>query len=207
MIGRLTGTVLEKQPGQILLDVGGVGYELEVSLATFAALDEMADRADGRVSPDDVISMHTHLVIRDDAHVLFGFATARERELFRTLIRVNGVGPRMALGILSAMEASVFAGAIRANDLKQLTGLPGVGKKTAERLVIELRDKLETFEDAGAAISAPVVSDIASDVETALISLGYKPQEAARAISRIASPAADVETMIKQALQQLMQGR
>lgn len=207
MIGRLTGVVLEKQPGQILLDVAGVGYELEISLSTFASLEEMTHRNDAVINADAVVSMHTHLVIRDDAHVLFGFATQKERELFRTLIRVNGVGPRMALGILSGLEASAFAGAIRSNDLKTLTGLPGVGKKTAERLVIELRDKVDTFEAAGEALAAPVGGDVAEDVETALISLGYKPQEAARAISRIESPAADVETMIKQALQQLMRGR
>ncbi|MFT7220872.1 MAG: Holliday junction DNA helicase RuvA [Candidatus Azotimanducaceae bacterium] len=200
MIGRLSGIILEKQPGQLLIDVGGVGYELEISLSTFTELD--APSADG----DRLVSIHTHLIIRDDAHILFGFATTSERELFRTLIKVNGVGPRMALGILSGLESSAFAAAVLGNDLKVLTGLPGVGKKTAERLVIELRDKVEAFAKPGESLFATSGGDIASDVEAALIGLGYRPQEAAKAISRIDSPADDVETLIKQALKQLMQG-
>lgn len=200
MIGRLSGIILEKQPGQLLIDVGGVGYELEISLSTFTELD--APSAD----KDRLVSIHTHLIVRDDAHILFGFATTSERELFRTLIKVNGVGPRMALGILSGLESSAFAAAVLGNDLKVLTGLPGVGKKTAERLVIELRDKVEAFAKPGESLFAKSGGDIASDVEAALIGLGYRPQEAAKAISRIESPADDVETLIKQALKQLMQG-
>ena len=196
MIGRLVGDILERHPGQVLLDVSGVGYEVEVSLNTFAAL----------ASVEGPVALHTHLVVREDAHVLFGFSTREERELFRTLIRVNGVGPKLALAILSGLEASAFAAAVRDNDVKTLTGLPGVGRKTAERLIVEMRDKLDGLAVAASLPASAAPTSPVEDAEAALIGLGYRPQEAARAIAAIEAPAGDVETLIRQALKQLMQG-
>ncbi|MBO6555019.1 MAG: Holliday junction branch migration protein RuvA [Pseudomonadales bacterium] len=194
MIGRLMGSVIERTPGVLLLDVSGVGYEVEISLTTSALLSEV----------EGPVVIHTHLVVRDDAHLLYGFATLEEREMFRTLIRVNGVGPKMALGILSGLDAEAFARAVLNDDLKSLTALPGVGKKTAERLIIEMRDKVEMLDASlkDTASVAPV--DINEDAESALIGLGYKPQEAARAIAQVEDPAEDVETLIRQALKVLM---
>jgi len=194
MIGRLTGSVIERTPGALLLDVSGVGYEVEISLTTSAALAEM----------EGPVVIHTHLVVRDDAHLLYGFATLDEREMFRTLIRVNGVGPKMALGILSGLDADSFARAVLGDDVKALTALPGVGKKTAERLIIEMRDKVEMLGATLAETPGPMSVDINEDAESALIGLGYKPQEAARAIAQVEDPAEDVETLIRQALKVLM---
>lgn len=194
MIGRLTGSVIERTPGALLLDVSGVGYEVEISLTTSAALAEV----------EGPVVIHTHLVVRDDAHLLYGFATLDEREMFRTLIRVNGVGPKMALGILSGLDAVSFARAVLGDDVKALTALPGVGKKTAERLIIEMRDKVEMLGASMSEAPGPVATDISEDAESALIGLGYKPQEAARAIAQVEDPADDVETLIRQALKVLM---
>src|SRR5699024_1963194 len=130
MIGRLRGIVLEKRPPWLLVDVAGVGYELEVSMTTLAALPAVGDE----------VVVYTHLTVRDDAHLLYGFAAERERTLFRALIKVNGVGPRLALAILSGMDEDTFVRSIREDDIKSLTRLPGIGKKTAERLIIEMRD-------------------------------------------------------------------
>ena len=191
MIGTLRGDIVKRDPHSLLLDVGGVGYEVEISLSTSYSL----------VDQPNPVTIFTHLVVRADAHLLFGFATLEERTLFRTLIKVNGVGPKLALGILSGLDAQSFARTVHDNDLKTLTSLPGVGKKTAERLIIEMRDRLPK---PGAADPSRMPKDLMNDVETALIHLGYKPQMAAGAIARIARPAEDVETLIKQALQQLM---
>ena len=193
MIGTLRGAIAQRDLHMLLLDVGGVGYEVEISLSTSASL----------VDQHSPVTIFTHLVVRDDAHLLFGFATLEERTLFRALIKVNGVGPKLALGILSGLDAESFARTVHDNDVKTLISLPGVGKKTAERLIIELRDRIPR---PGAADPQRMPKDLMNDVETALIHLGYKPQMAARAIARIARPAKDVETLIKQALQQLMRG-
>ncbi len=194
MIGRLRGSVVERTPGQLLLDVGGVGYDVEISLTTFAAVGDTGEP----------ITLHTQLIVREDAQILFGFYSLAEREMFRSLIKVNGVGPKMALAILSGLEADEFARAILGGDLKALTGLPGVGKKTAERLIVEMKDKVQAAapinDDSSIGLSA-----VTDDVESALIGLGYRPQEAALAISRVEAPAEDVETLIKQALKVLMQ--
>ena len=195
MIGRLTGSIIERTPGTLLLDVSGVGYELEISLTTSATFSE----ADGPVE------IHTHLVVRDDAHLLYGFATVREREMFRSLIRVNGVGPKMALAILSGLDTRSFAAAVLNDDVKSLTALPGVGRKTAERLIIEMRDKVESPGVSTPDIPGTMRGDITEDAESALIGLGYKPQEAARAVARVENPATDVESLIRQALRVLMQ--
>jgi len=195
MIGRLTGLVIERDQGQLLLDVGGVGYEVEISLTTFTQVSEI----------EGPVTVHTHLVVRDDAHLLYGFASTGEREMFRTLIKVNGVGPRMALGILSGLDSGSFARAVTGNDVKALTALPGVGKKTAERLIIEMRDKVDSFDVSGSDNLGTMRTNVMEDAESALIGLGYRPQEAARAISRVTDPAEDVESLIRQALKLLMQ--
>ena len=200
MIGRLTGLVIESTPGQLLLDVGGVGYEVEISLTTYAHILEVQGLETQRQ-----VTIHTHLVVRDDAHLLYGFASVGERVMFRTLIKVNGVGPRMALGILSGLDSASFARAVVGNDVKALTALPGVGKKTAERLIIEMRDKVDSFDVSGSDNPSTMTSNVTEDAESALIGLGYRPQEAARALSLVSDPAEDVESLIRQALKLLMQ--
>ena len=197
MIGRLTGLLIENVPGQVLLDVGGVGYEVEISLTTYVQVLET----------EGPVTVHTHLVVRDDAHLLYGFASIGEREMFRTLIKVNGVGPRMALGILSGLDSASFVRAVTGNDVKALTALPGVGKKTAERLIIEMRDKVDAFDVSGLDNPSTMTKNVIEDAESALIGLGYRPQEAARAVSRVRDPAEDVESLIRQALKLLLQSR
>ena len=195
MIGRLKGLLIESAPGQLLIDVGGVGYEVEISLTTYVQVLET----------EGPVTVHTHLVVRDDAHLLYGFASIGEREMFRTLIKVNGVGPRMALGILSGLDSASFARAVTGNDVKALTALPGVGKKTAERLIIEMRDKVDSFDVSGLDNPSTMTNNAIEDAESALIGLGYRPQEAARAVSRVTDPAEDVESLIRQALKLLLQ--
>ncbi|MBT5198799.1 MAG: Holliday junction branch migration protein RuvA [Gammaproteobacteria bacterium] len=210
MIGRLTGLVIESAPGQLLLDVGGVGYEIEISLTTYAHILETQGLETQGLETQGLetkrpVTVHTHLVVRDDAHLLYGFASAGEREMFRTLIKVNGVGPRMALGILSGLDSASFARAVTGNDVKALTALPGVGKKTAERLIIEMRDKVDSFDVSGSDNPSTMTINVIEDAESALIGLGYRPQDAARAVSRVSDPAEDVESLIRQALKLLMQ--
>ena len=197
MIGRLKGLLIESAPGQLLIDVGGVGYEVEISLTTYVQVLET----------EGPVTVHTHLVVRDDAHLLYGFASIGEREMFRTLIKVNGVGPRMALGILSGLDSASFARAVTGNDVKALTALPGVGKKTAERLIIEMRDKVDSFDVSGSDNLSTIINSVIEDAESALIGLGYRPQEAARAVSLVSDPAEDVESLIRQALKLLLQSR
>ncbi len=194
MIGQLRGQIAQISPQQLLIDVGGVGYEVEISLNTFAALADIKSEA----------VVFTHLVVREDAQLLFGFSSADERELFRTLIKVNGVGPKMALAILSGLDAASFAACILDGDVKTLTGLPGVGKKTAERLIIEMRDKVTTLAGEQRPENDAVTANIADDAEAALIGLGYRPQEAALALSKLEDPGQDLEALIKQALKILM---
>ncbi|MFZ5622576.1 MAG: Holliday junction branch migration protein RuvA [Pseudomonadota bacterium] len=193
MIGFLRGRLVAKQPPVLLIDVGGVGYEVEAPMTTFYDLPETGKE----------ITLHTHLVVREDAHTLFGFAKLSDRALFRSLIKISGVGPRMALAILSGMSADSFARCIRDNDAAALTRVPGVGKKTAERLVVELRDKLGKGEAGGADI--PVMTGgPANPVEeavSALIALGYKPPDASRMVRAIESKDLGVEEIIRRALQ------
>jgi Holliday junction DNA helicase RuvA len=193
LIGRVQGTILEKSPQHIVVDVHGLGYEIDIPLTTYFELGDTGA----------AIVLFTHLVVREDAQLLFGFATAAERELFRLLIKVNGVGPKLAVAILSGVDAHSFARCIQNSDVKTLTSLPGVGKKTAERLIIELRDRLPNLPQAGMVVQ-PVVDDFMSDAETALIGLGYKPQEAARALAQVEDPSASVEMLIRQALKNLV---
>jgi Holliday junction DNA helicase RuvA len=197
MIGRLKGTVIDKQAPDLLLDVQGVGYEVLVSLSTFFAVPEVGQS----------VTLHTHFVVRDDAQLLFGFSELSERTLFRHLIKVNGVGPKMALAILSGMSASEFALCVHNNDVATLVKLPGVGKKTAERLVIEMRDRVGDIEagSAGAAQATSQQPDIAEEAESALIALGYKPQDAAKMVSRaVSEDISSAEQLIRAALKSMV---
>ncbi len=195
MIGQITGIIVSKIAPDVLVDVQGVGYEVLVSLGTFFELPEVGGG----------VTLHTHFVVRDDAQLLFGFSSLPERSLFRTLIKVNGVGPKMALGILSGMTAGEFAHAIRTNDVATLVKLPGVGKKTAERLVIEMRDRIDHIDvttNGSVAVKRP---DIQQEAESALIALGYKPQDAAKMISRTESDqVTTAEQLIRGALKSMV---
>ncbi|MEX1082255.1 MAG: Holliday junction branch migration protein RuvA [Halofilum sp. (in: g-proteobacteria)] len=197
MIGRLTGILTEKQPPGLLVDVGGVGYELEAPLSTFYDLPETGAQ----------VSLFTHLVVREDAHLLYGFAREAERRLFRVLLKVSGVGPRMALAILSGMTADEFARSVESDDTTALTRLPGIGKKTAQRLIVEMRDRLEQGDFAGAlapGASAPESAsegDSIADATSALVALGYRPAEASRMVRPFASAGSSTEDLIRSALQ------
>jgi Holliday junction DNA helicase RuvA len=199
MIGRLRGTILDKQPPHLLLDVQGVGYELEAPLTTFHELP----------AAGGVVTLYTHLAVREDAHLLYGFAKVTDRDLFRHLLRVNGVGARLALTILSGMDAGAFAGCIRAGDTAALVRLPGVGRKTAERLIVEMRDRLDALAGIaparpGSAAARPPSSPL-EDAVTALIGLGYKPQEASRMVRAIDTAELSSEEIIRTALQASVQ--
>lgn len=200
MIGRIHGVLLEKQAPDLLVDVQGVGYEVQVSLTTYFGLP----------AASEVVTLHTHLVVREDAQQLYGFATNAERGLFRTLIKVTGVGPRMALTILSGMTPGDFAHSVRNGDVGTLMKLPGVGRKTAERLVVEMKDRLDAWPETGAELPeggrAKADSGVLEEAESALIALGYKPQEATRmvaAATRDASADATSEMLIRLALKSM----
>ncbi len=166
MIGRLQGTLAEKNPPQVLVDCNGVGYEVDVPMSTFYNLPALGDR----------VSLLTHFVVREDAQILYGFATAAEREAFRQLIKISGVGPRTALSVLSGMSVADIAQAVTAQDAGRLVKVPGIGKKTAERLLLELKGKFGADIGAG---SASVTSDAQADILQALVALGYSDKEAA----------------------------
>ena len=194
MIGRLQGVILEKQPPTILLDVQGVGYELEASMSTFYHLPECGEN----------IVLHTHLVVREDAQLLYGFYSLSERLMFRSLIKISGVGPKLALTILSGMSAEDFTRCILEEDSKTLTKLPGVGKKTAERLVIELKDRLEKDDSVklpGAPETIERQANPVNDAVSALISLGYKAQQASQMIRELDVEDKSTEEIIRAALQ------
>jgi Holliday junction DNA helicase RuvA len=195
MIGRIRGVLLEKKPPHLLLDVHGVGYEIEAPMTTFYHLPEVNEQ----------VSLHTHLVVREDAHLLFGFITEAERTLFRALLRVNGVGARLALTILSGSGVDEFAACIHTGDVQSLTRLPGVGKKTAERLIIEMRDRLADWSPSPLITSvtgpaARALPDAVADAISGLIALGYKPQEASRFVHGINTEGLSSEAIIREAL-------
>ncbi|MEZ5453598.1 MAG: Holliday junction branch migration protein RuvA [Thiothrix sp.] len=194
MIGLLRGKLLVKQPPDLMLDVNGVGYEVQASMTTFYDLPEL--QAD--------VTLYTHFVVREDAQLLFGFSSQTERELFRHLLKVNGVGPKMALAIVSGMNPLEFRQVIHASDIARLSRIPGVGKKTAERLIIELRDRLPKSEGGNtasipAATSAPATS-ASDEAINALLALGYKPAQASQMIAAYENQGLGVEEMIRQAL-------
>ena len=178
MIGRIRGILLEKQAPYLLLDVQGVGYEIQASLTTFFELPDI----------DQPATLHTHFVVREDAQLLYGFSSLAERQLFRELIKVNGVGPKMALAILSGMNAAEFVNCVKSKDIATLVRLPGVGKKTAERLVVEMHDRVEKWALASdTAVASPQGSGAVQEAESALVSLGYKEPEAAKMIAAVSS--------------------
>jgi holliday junction DNA helicase RuvA len=190
MIGRLAGTLLEKNPPQILLDVQGVAYEVDVPMSTFYNLPNIGDR----------LTLFTHLVVREDAHLLFGFGSENERRAFRQLIRISGVGARIALAVLSGLSVAELAQAVSLQDSGRLTKIPGIGKKTAERLLLELKDKLGA--DLTTAVGVYRPAPVAADVLNALLSLGYSDKEAARAVRELPEGIA-VGDGIRQALKLL----
>ena len=198
MIGRIRGRLVHKQAPIILVEVGGVGYELQVPMTTLFQLPEL----------DSEVSLVTHFVVREDAQLLYGFIDDRDRSLFRELIKVSGVGPKLALTILSGMDSQSFARCVQRDDISSLTALPGVGKKTAERLLIEMRDKLKVWQarteddnEQRSGASVTPFTDIAADAEGALITLGYKPQEASRMVAAVNDDgASSSEELIRRAL-------
>lgn len=192
MIGLLRGTLLEKHPPFLLVEAGGVGYEVEAPLSTFFVLPEVGA----------TVTLYTHLVVREDAHALYGFASRAERKLFRSLIRVNGVGPKLAVTLLSGISADEFARCVREGDAETLMRLPGIGRKTAERLVVEMRDRLDTVTEArGAQVASERPVTPADEALSALVALGYKPQEAARLLKGVPSEGLTSEDILRRALQ------
>ncbi len=173
MIGKLTGTLLEKNPPQILLDCHGVGYEVDVPMSTFYHLPATGER----------VALLTHFVVREDAQILYGFGTAGEREAFRQLIRISGVGPRTALSVLSGMSVADLAQAVSAQESGRIVKVPGIGKKTAERLLLELKGKLGA--DLPLPANAAAVGEAASDIQQALMALGYSEKDAAAALKAL----------------------
>ena len=199
MIGFLRGRIIKKQPPGLILDVNGVGYELEASMNTFYRLPD----------PGEEIELLTHLSVREDSHTLYGFGSEDERNLFRALIRVNGVGAKMALAILSGTEAAEFGQCIETGDATRLQRLPGVGKKTAQRLIVEMRDRLDGWRagaqpDQAGPAPRPRAADPVGEAVSAMISLGYRPQEASRLVHAVAGDGMDSETLIRAALKAAM---
>jgi len=196
VIGRLRGEIVAKRPPHLLVDVSGVGYELEAPMSTFYDLPAVGA----------AVVLHTHLVIREDAHVLYAFAREAERALFRSLLRVSGVGPKMALAILSGMNADEFARCVQRDDTAALSRLPGIGKKTAERLIIEMRDRLARLDDEAFAVAVrPQATGAGApsaleDAVSALIALGYKAPEASRMVRAVAAEGLASEELIRAAL-------
>jgi Holliday junction DNA helicase RuvA len=199
MIGRLRGRVVARQAPELLIEVGGVGYEVFAPMTTFYRLAGTAEE----------VVLHTHLVVREDAHLLFGFATLEERTLFRELIKVNGVGPKLALAILSGIEAEAFVRCVHDGDIGTLTRIPGVGKKTAERLVVEMRDRLKALGEVQVKGGAPsfitaAPATPAQDAASALEALGYKATEAVKAVAAVnKEDGLSSEELIRRALKSL----
>ncbi|WP_409420371.1 Holliday junction branch migration protein RuvA [Pseudaeromonas sp. ZJS20] len=202
MIGRLSGIIVEKQPPEILLDVGGVGYELQLPMTCFYELPAVGQP----------VTLFTHFVVREDAQLLYGFNHKQERSLFRELLKANGVGPKLALAILSGMSAKQFVQAVEREEIGSLIKLPGVGKKTAERLVIEMRDRLKGWGEGAlftpytdaAPLDTPAGSNNEDEAVAALIALGYKPAQASQVVSKVAKPEMSVENLIRDALRSLV---
>ena len=197
MIGQLRGKIIEKHAPSLLLDVGGVGYEIDAPMTTFYQLPESGSE----------VTLHTHLVVREDAHCLYGFISKTDRTLFRKLIKISGVGAKLALALLSGMSANELITTFRNKDIAYLIKIPGVGKKTAERLIIEMSDRLKDWQvidssENNADISNPLKGqdDAVKDALSALIALGYKPQEASLMIQRLDVVGCNSEEIIRQAL-------
>lgn len=206
MIGRVRGVLVEKRAPWLVIELAnGLGYEIEAPMSTFYRLPDLGQ----------AITLYTHQTVREDAHLLYGFSELHERVLFRSLIRVNGVGPKLALTILSSFEPQAFVFCVNQGDTASLTRVPGIGKKTAERLIIEMRDRLadpfaldhgaETLISATANITPRAVQPSAvQEAMSALVALGYKPQEASKAMSQIDTTDLSCEVIIRQVLQRVM---
>ena len=207
MIGRLRGVLLEKQPPEVLLDVSGVGYEIQLPMSSFYSLPELGQEA----------IIHIHFVVREDAQLLYGFADKHERAMFRELIKVNGVGPKLALAILSGMSANQFVQCIHNDALSTLVKLPGVGKKTAERLIVEMKDRLKNW--TGADLLTPEADKMAfaddlgntfvggnakEEAISALVALGYKPALAEKSIKQVYQEGMDCEALIRCSLKSMV---
>jgi Holliday junction DNA helicase RuvA len=189
MIGRISGTLLEKHPPLVLVDVGGVGYEIDVPMSTFYNLPVIGEK----------VALHTQLIVREDAHQLYGFSTHDERAAFRQLLKISGVGPKLALTILSGMSVAELSHVVAAQEVGRLTKIPGIGKKTAERLLLELRDKLPGAAAALLTAGAEPGPAIRNDVLDALLALGYNEREASWAVKQLPANL-DVSDSIRQAL-------
>ncbi|RZQ02661.1 Holliday junction branch migration protein RuvA [Vibrio vulnificus] len=204
MIGRLRGILLEKQPPELLIEVNGIGYEVQMPMSCFYELPNIGEEA----------IIYTHFVVREDAQLLYGFNTVKERALFREVIKANGVGPKLGLAILSGMTASQFVASVEREDISTLVKLPGVGKKTAERLVVEMKDRLKgwsagdlfmPFTDAAPVDSGSASSNSAEEeAVSALLALGYKPVQASKVVSQIAKPDMTSEQLIREALKSMV---
>lgn len=192
MIGRLRGIIAHKSPPELLLDVGGVFYEIQAPMTSFYPMGDLGEP----------LTLHTHMVVREDAQLLYGFVTERERSLFRSLIRVNGVGPKLALTILSGIEADVFVACVQDGDSSSLTRIPGIGKKTAERLIIETRDALASWQHKLPTMAT--TSSCTDDAIAALTALGYKTNDAKRAVTRVAKEGLSSEDVIRLALKEML---
>ena len=199
MIGYLRGKLISKLPPQLVVDVSGVGYELDAPMSTFYALP--ATGAD--------ISLFTHLVVREDAHSLYGFVTDRERRMFRELLRVTGIGPKLALSVLSGINVDELLMCVTTGDTDSLVRIPGVGRKTAERLLIEMRDRIKVFGEVAAVFTAPVnggsVQSGHQEAFSALVALGYKPAEVTRLLQSVDPAVQSVEEIIRHALKSAIQ--
>ncbi|MDH4258815.1 MAG: Holliday junction branch migration protein RuvA [Gammaproteobacteria bacterium] len=191
MIGYLRGKLVRKQPPALIIEVAGVGYELEAPMSTFYKLPELGSE----------VNLHTHLVVREDAHLLYGFATEDERRLFRDLLRVSGIGPKIGLALLSGINVETFLVCVEAQDVDMLIRIPGIGRKIAERLLIEMRDRIRAL---GPISSAPQSGDGASaqaEAYSALVALGYRPVEVTRLLKSVDNEGAGTEELIRRALQ------
>ena len=195
MIGFLRGKLVAKQPPQLVMDVGGVGYELDAPMSTFYNLPAVGTE----------LSLFTHLVVREDAHILFGFGSDRERRMFRELLKVSGVGPKLALGLLSGISVDSFLLCIEAGDADTLVKIPGVGRKTAERLIVEMRDRAKAFGEISFAVASGLPGQSAgngaqAEAFSALVALGYKPVEITRLLKSVDASATTTEELIRHAL-------
>lgn len=201
MIGRISGILEEKATQSVLINVNGLSYELDVPLSTAFSLPE----------PGEQVQLFTHFVVREDAQLLYGFLSRRDRDMFRILIRINGVGPKLGVAILSGLDSQSLARCVEDDDVSTLVKLPGIGKKTAERLLIELRDKVKTILPAGeldvsndAQSSFASSASIEDEAESALVALGYRPQDAAKSVKSSKSEGQSLEVLIKAALKNMM---
>lgn len=192
MIGFLRGILIQKHPPALMVDVGGVGYELEAPMSTFYALPGVGEE----------VRLHTHLVVREDAHLLYGFATESERRLFRDLLRVSGVGPKIGLALLSGMTVDAFLLCVEAEDVESLVRVPGIGRKTAERLVIEMRDRIRALGEmrtSGTVLPGGAAGP-AAEAYAAMVALGYRPAEVAKLLKRVTTEGSATEDIIREAL-------